>query len=48
MSELETHILLARLIQNFDLKFTEEKPLKYIFNWFYRPERDMNIVFNDL
>ena len=48
MAELEMHILLAQFIKNFDLKFAEEKPLKYIFNFLYHPERDMNLVFNDL
>ena len=42
------HIVLAQVVKNFDIRYTEDEPLKYIFNFFYCPEREMNLVFKDL
>ena len=48
VAELEMHIVLAQLMRNFNINFTEDKPLKYVVNLFYYPERKMNLTFTDL
>ena len=48
MAELEMFIALARLIKTFNIDFTEDKPINYVANLFYVPERNMNLTFHDL
>ena len=48
VAELEMHIVLAQLMRNFKINFTEDKPLKYVVNLCYYPERKMDLTFSDL